>query len=148
MTDIPTLVANLQADEGWRGFLYDDATGYLIKPGSTVKGHPTIGWGFAMDVAPFTQAELLPILTSRAKAADSELHLAASWVPAMTEPRQRALSNMAYQLGVTGLLKFNTFMSMMQQARYEEAADDLATTAWYSQSGDRAKRIQELIRNG
>ncbi len=148
MTNVPDLVSDLQRDEGWRGFLYDDANGAPIRPGTAVHGHPTIAWGFALDVAPLTQNEALPILTGRALSVVNGLRSAASWIAGLSEPRQRALSNMAYQLGVTGLLKFNTFMSLMEHGQFDQAADDLETTAWYGQSGDRAKRIQMLIRNG
>lgn len=142
------LVSDLQRDEGWRASIYDDANGQPIKPGVTVHGHPTIAWGFALDVAPLTQTEALPILTSRAAAAMNGLISAASWVASLSEPRQRALGNMAYNLGITGLMKFDNFMGLMQRGDFEEAADDLATTAWYGQVGGRAKRIQTLIKNG
>lgn len=146
--DMALLLQDLERDEGFRAFLYDDANDTPIRPGVTVKGHPTAGIGFALDVSPLTLQECLPILAGRASAAMNGLLSASSWVADLSEPRQRALYNMAYQLGVTGLLKFNTFMSLMQQGQFDEAADDLVTTKWYTQSGNRAKRIQTLIRSG
>lgn len=148
MTTISLLVSDLQRDEGWRGYLYDDATGKKIVPGAMVQGHPTCGWGFALDVAPLTQAEAAPILAARALAVVSGLLAAIPWMASLSEPRQRAMNNMAYNLGVAGLLKFDTFLSLMEQGKFDEAADDLEGTAWYSQVGDRSKRIGSIIRSG
>lgn len=148
MTDMAQLVADLQRDEGWRPFLYDDASGTPIKAGVIVRGHPTIGFGFALDIAPLTQAECLPILTGRATSAAQTLLHAAPWIADLSEPRQRALSNMAYNLGVTGLLKFDTFLGLMQQGKFDQAANDLEGTPWYQETGERALRIVALIRTG
>ena len=73
MTDLAKLVADLQPEEGFkkvggRPVLYDDATGAAIVPGYRLVGHPTAGYGFALDVSPLTEAESLPILVSRAAA--------------------------------------------------------------------------------
>jgi len=146
--NLVALVADLQRDEGWSGYLYDDATGQKIGPGSSVKGHPTVGYGFALDVSPLTMSEAEPILSGRAQAAWDYLLAAIPWAANLSEPRQRALANMAYQLGTSGLLEFKEFLALLEKGQYEVAAKDLATTLWFKQSGDRAPRIQALIRNG
>lgn len=148
MTDISLLVSDLQRDEDWRGFLYDDATGGKIGPGSFVRGNPTIGYGFALNVAPLTQSESLPILNVRAQAVIANLLIALPWMISLSEPRQRALNNMAYNMGVAGLSKFGAFLGLMKQGKFADAADDLQKTAWYSQVGDRSKRIAAVIRTG
>ena len=148
MTDLAQLVSDLQTDEGWVGYLYDDANGEKIGPGTTVKGNPTAAWGFALNVAPLTQQEALPILNSRTAAVVSNLISALPWIAALSEPRQRALCNCAYNLGVAGLETFTTFLGMVQSGDFEGAADDLLQTKWASQVGERAQRIAALIRNG
>jgi len=146
--NLDALVSDLQRDEGWSGYLYDDATGLRIVPGSVVKGHPTAGWGFALDVSPLTMSEAEPILSRRAEAAWNYFLAGAPWASSLSEARQRALANMAYQIGAAGLLKFTNFLSLLESGKFNDAAADLETTLWFKQSGDRAKRIQALIRNG
>jgi len=146
--DIEKLISDLQRDEGWRPYLYNDANGSKIVPGYTVRGHPTLAWGFALDVSPFTQSEAMPVLESRARDKWREVCIAIPWIESAPEPVQRGIANMAYNMGTTTLLKFNVFLSLLQQEKYEEAADDLATTLWFRQVGNRAIRIQELIRSG
>jgi lysozyme len=148
VTDIALLVSDLKRDEAWRGFLYDDATGAPIKPGIFVRGHPTAGYGFALDVAPLTVDEAVPILTGRAIAAAHALASALPWMVTLSEPRQRALSNMAYNLGVSGLLKFTQFLAFMQAEQFNLAADDLEQTPWYKEVGARGVRIVATIRTG
>lgn len=58
MSDLQkVLIPMLRAEEGLRLTVYDDATGKPIKPGTLVKGHPTIGIGRALDVNGITEAE-------------------------------------------------------------------------------------------
>lgn len=153
MTDIALLVQNLQDDEGFKLIggkpcLYDDKTGKPIVPGYMLVGHPTAGYGFALDVSPLTQAESLPILTSRATAIDAKLQADLPWIKSLDEPRQRALSDMAYNLGDHGLETFTAFLGLVQMGKWDAAADDLEATAWYSQVGSRGVRLAGVIRNG
>ena len=146
--DQDKLISDLQRDEGWKSYLYDDANGKPVVPGYTLIGHPTICWGFALDVSPFTMTEAMPILERRAAQKWTELQASLPWVGVLPENIQRAITNMAYQMGNGGLLKFNTFLSLLQAGKYNEAADDLESTAWYRQSGERGPRIQALIKEG
>ena len=147
MTDLTFLVNDLKRDEGFKP-LYDDATGQPIIPGYTLVGHPTAGFGFALDVAPLTIAESLPVLTSRAASVDYSLQTALPWARTLSEPRQRALTNMAYNLGVSGLLKFVTFLEYMKAYEFDKAADDLEGTLWFKQVGSRGVRLSDMIRKG
>lgn len=145
--NLDLLVADLQRDEGWRGVLYDDKTGKPIRPGSIVEGHPTIGYGFALDVAPLTQDEGDFILRRRAQQRIADVQNYLPWSSSAPESVQRALTNMAYNLGIHGLLGFAAFLTLLAQGKYAEAANDLKTTLWAAQVRDRAIRIEGLIRN-
>lgn len=140
------LLADLETCEGFRPYLYDDANGKPLVKGSTIIGNPTVGIGWCPSTLPIPHDKAQVILGWQADDVWGTLIHAASWIGGLSEPRQRALANMAFQLGVTGLLKFNVFIGLMQQGRYAEAADDLATTLWFKQSGNRGPRIQQLIK--
>lgn len=146
--DREALLAQLKLDEGFRGYIYDDATSKPLRPGMTCVGHPTAGYGLALDVDPLTEPEASDLLASRMDLMVTRLQVALPWIDGLSDGRQRALYDMAYQLGVTGLQAFGTFIGLMQTGNFSSAADDLETTAWHKESGDRAVRIESQIRGG
>lgn len=143
------LFSDLEAEEGFRPYVYDDATGIPIVIGTVVKGNPTIGIGWAPGKNPLMHTQALIILGWHVDDKWETLQHAAPWIDAQPEPVQRALCNLAFNLGVTGLLKFTTFMALVEQGKYQEAADDLDTTAWGKQvQKTRVDTIKKLIKQG
>lgn len=130
------------------GLIYDDATGKLLKPGMVCHGHPTVGFGLALDVDPLTEVEAVGLLQTRVDAHAAKTLADMPWIATLSDARQRALIEMAYNLGDAGLSDFATFLSLMRTGRFEEAATDLAGTKWAKQVGNRATRIVGQIRNG
>jgi lysozyme len=139
------LIADLTRDEGCRLKVYDDATGQPLKPGVTIKGHPTIGIGRALDVNGIHLAEatamlntdidfLVPVL--------SQQH----WFAALDDLRQNAVLNMAFNLGIAGLLEFHDMIRYLGDHRYELAARAMESSTWYHQVGPRAVRLVAAIR--
>jgi lysozyme len=59
---------------------------------------------------------------------------------------QEILVNMAYNLGITGLLKFVNTLKFLRNHQYDEAADALIDSRWYTQVGYRSKRIVARLR--
>lgn len=146
MMDRDLLLKDLEADEGYRPLLYDDATGKQWRKGDAINGWPTIGIGWNIASTPLSLDRARIILGWMVDDKLGSLDAALPWLSGLSEPRQRAVANMAYNLGVTKLLKFDTFLSLLKSGQYEAAADDLETTAWWKQVGPRGPRIQALIR--
>lgn len=64
-------------------------------------------------------------------------------------PRRGALVNMAFQLGAPKLSGFHTFLRLLKEQKYDEAAQDLMdNTAYAKQVPARASRIAYRIRTG
>lgn len=146
---------DLRREEGWRGFVYDDATGRSIVAGTTVKGHPTIGYGFNLSaltgrVLPQRVADLwLEILVE-----DIIRHLLRylPWLPAQPADVQRALVNMAYQLGFEpfdgdGYKDWPNMLNALKAGDREAAAAHALDSEWArTQTPARARRVAALIR--
>jgi len=134
-----SLTEDLEVDEGWVEHAYQDHLGYW-----------TIGYGFLIDDR---KGGRLPRevgdfwLKLEIDQRYAKLRKALPWLLAQPEPVQRALVNMAYQMGVSGVLKFKTTLSLIQQGKYEEAADNALKSKWSRQTPERAKRVTDLIRN-
>jgi lysozyme len=76
------------------------------------------------------------------------LQAALPWITALNEVRQRVLADMAFNMGVAGLLTFHTFLAHLNAGRFEEAAVAMLDSRWARQVGDRAERLATMIRTG
>ena len=103
---INLLVEELTRDEGMRLTVYDDATGAPLKINSVVQGHPTIGIGRALDVRGITPDEAKYLLANDIAAFTLGLQQAYVWFNGLDDVRQRALVNMAFNIGLAGLAEF------------------------------------------
>ena len=55
---------------------------------------------------------------------------------------------MAFNLGVTKLAGFNTFLGLARAGHYQQAGADLLTTAWAGQVKSRAQRLAKQMETG
>jgi len=141
---ITNLKRDLAVDEGSRATRYRDSA-----------GHWTIGVGHNLDASPLpsgwreplTQTQIDELFSRDVSRtlAGLDQHLP-GW-RSRPEPVARSLANMAYNLGVAGLLGFTTFLRLISEGRYADAASDLNGTLWARQVGARATRIEALLRS-
>lgn len=135
------LTADLRVAEGERDTVYDDATGAPIRAGSLVKGHPTLGIGVRVDL-PVSTAVIALLLDDRIDAACRALDQELPWWRECTEPQQRALVELTFNLGAHGLLQFAHFLLRLRTGQKHAAACELTASKWAAQVGPtRAGRI-------
>jgi lysozyme len=142
------LALELTGDEDLRLVVYDDANGMPLKPGMILRGHPTIGVGRALDVRGITKDEARYLLANDIAEITLQLSQRLSWFSALSMPRQAALANMAFNLGVGGLLEFHNALLAMSTGDFAKASDELLNSKWASQVGARARRIAQQIKTG
>ena len=70
----------------------------------------------------------------------AELLRRAPWMSALDSVRFGALLNMAFQMGVDGLLGFKNTLTTIEAGRYESAAEQMLQSRWAKQTPERAKR--------
>jgi GH24 family phage-related lysozyme (muramidase) len=115
-------VQEIKDREGLRLKVYDDATGREIRPGSILKGHPTIGWGCNLE-AGISEAAAEFLFQEKLKEAEDDLWgLFRPLPPGLTMPRWVALVDMRYQMGGKGFRGFHKMLLAV-------AADDWATAS-------------------
>lgn len=147
--DIPKLTASLKSHEALRRVVYDDATGDPIKPGTLVRGHPTIGWGRALDTCGVTEQEASYLLANNIALAVSEVTAALPWVASLDDVRARVLLEMAFQMGVAGLLEFHDTLRCVQSGQYSVAATAMLDSEWArEQAPARAEVLAQMMRTG
>jgi lysozyme len=142
------LDADLTTDEGLRLVVYDDATGKPIRPGTLVKGHPTIGIGRALDTHGLSRAEVSLLLENDTRQLAAELASKLPWFSSLNDVRQRVLAEMAFQLGIDGLLRFDGLMTFCRNGNFEAATIAMLASKWATQTPARAKHLAERMRTG
>lgn len=76
---------------------------------------------------------------------DNELFNSLIWLNNSLEMVKIILMNMAFNLGVTGLLGFHTTLRLIKSKNYIEASKQMLNSKWAIQVGDRAIRLSKLL---
>lgn len=63
------------------------------------------------------------------------------------EKVQLILVDMIFNLGYGGLSKFVKMRGAVESGNYEKAADEMMDSRWYSQVGNRSKKLVEMMRS-
>lgn len=143
-----SLYDRLVQHEGFRGTVYDDATGKPIQPGSEVKGNPTIGIGTLL-CAPggITREEADYLCRNRiaiAYAAVEKLDTGLS----PEDPRYDVLAEMAFQMGGDGLAQFQNTLQAVREKRWADAAQGMLNSLWARQTPARARELASIMALG
>lgn len=130
----------LRRDEGEKLYAYKDSLGYW-----------TIGIGILIDKD--KGGGLLPeestfIFNNRVKILKSELSKRISFFDKLSETRQAVLLNMAFQMGVNGLLGFKNTLKTIESGDYAKAAKEMLMSKWASQTPQRANRLSKQMETG
>lgn len=77
-----------------------------------------------------------------------ELNNRLPWFNRLNDARKAVLMNMAFQLGITGLMGFSKTLSLIEAGDYTQAADQMMRSKWASQTPKRASEMAEQMRSG
>lgn len=141
------LLDELVRDEGLRLAPYDDATGRTLRPGDALAGNVTIAVGLNLS-AGISEAEARAWTRPRLRRAEADARRAVPSFDRLSDARQRALANMAFNLGLTRLLGFRNMLAAVAAGDFEAAAEEALASRWARQVGPRAARIAAMIREG
>lgn len=134
------LTRQLRRDEDEVLHAYPDHLGFL-----------TIGVGRLIDKRKgggITPEESAYLLSNDIDKREAELLRRAPWMANLDPVRFGGLLNMAFQMGVDGLMGFKNTLSMVRAGNYSGAAEGMMQSLWAKQTPERAKRISEQIRLG
>ncbi len=120
-------------------------------------GALTIGYGHNLDVNPvpgisaeskLTENEAEALLAADAAVAADAVDRLLPWTEALTPPRRAVLVNMAFNLGINGLLGFAGTLGSVKRGDFKDAARRMLTSKWASQVGYRAKELSKQMETG
>lgn len=140
------MVAELKADEGQvkrngKHVVYKDHLGF-----------DTLAIGRLVDRrrgGGLSDAEAEYLLINDIEERDALLRRVLPFYAKLDAVRQRALLNMAFQLGVAGLLDFKQMLAALAKGLYQAAAKEALDSDWAKlQTPARAKRVAYMIETG
>lgn len=135
------LTRQLKGDEAVRANVYQDSLGlWTIGVGRLVDASKT-GGGLRPE-------EITLLLNNDIDDRIDQLTRRLSWFQDLDSARQGVLVNMAFQLGVNGLLGFVNTLKLVGQGDYSAAADNMLLSRWASQTPARAERMADQMRTG
>jgi lysozyme len=76
------------------------------------------------------------------------LYRARPWIAQLDEVRHAVLIDMAFNLGVPGLLTFKATLACVQAGDYSQAARQMLKSKWATQVKTRATRLARMMETG
>ena len=70
------------------------------------------------------------------------------WFTTLDKIRQKVIIDMAFNLGMNGLISFENMIQALVEKNYDEAADEMLDSLWAEQVGNRADRLAQMMRTG
>jgi lysozyme len=137
---MPDIVDQLILHEGEVAYAYPDSLGYL-----------TIGVGRLIDRrrgGGLRPDEIRLLLANDIEAVRRALDQRVPWWRELSDVRRKVLIDMAFNLGVQGLMKFRNTMASVQAGDYARAADGMLASRWAEQVKGRAVRLAQMMRTG
>lgn len=167
--------ADLDRHEGFREFAYPDVKS---KIGRTYKGKSwpwgyvparellaripgvkesdgapwTYGYGFTHGVTPDSRIQRIPaerMLEQLILTMNNVLASKLPWYSYSTFVTKTILINMAFNMGVAGLLKFRNTLAFVREQIYDKAAANMRKSLWYRQlperAGELSKRMEKQV---
>lgn len=125
----------LEQDEGCR-----------LKPYYCTAGKLTIGVGRNLEDSGVSKAEAQFLLENDLVRIIRELDEMLPFWRELSENRQMALINMAFNLGTFGLTRFTKTIAHLEAGEFDSAGDEMLRSRWATQVGDRAHRISRVIK--
>lgn len=141
------LDAQVELEEGKRNYLYDDATGKRVLPGSVIVGNVTAGIGCNLSVG-LDEEEIAWLYQHRRDRGIASLEPFA-WYQDQDPVRKAALVDLVFNLNLQGLLHWPHFLAAIAAHDYVAAGREIrGNTVWRGQVGPRADRIEHMIETG
>jgi len=120
--------------------------GLRLKPYTDTVGKLTLGIGRNLEDKGITEQEALFMLNNDVNYFYTNLKKILPWIARLDDARQNVLVNMAFNLGVAGLMSFKNTLRLIESGHYIAAASAMLDSKWAKQVGYRAEELAEQMR--
>ena len=130
-----SLIKQIKQHEGFRSTVYECTEGY-----------DTIGYGFAIKDLKLDEDIAELILIRKLATLQERIASVFGWFYNAPEPVKDIITNMCYQLGISGFSKFKKTIYLIETEQYEDASIEMLDSLWAKQTPNRAKELREALR--
>lgn len=154
----PELISQLKRHEGLGKVVGQRTYVYRCTAGAL-----TVGYGHNLDANPLTAAEreitgwngssitlkgAELLLQADAELVERQVLTRLPWASKLSPVRLGVLVNMAFQMGVGGLLKFKITLGLIRAGQYRAASAAMLRSAWARQTPSRGRELAAQMRAG
>ena len=121
--------------------------GLRLKPYKCTADKLTIGYGRNLEGNGISETEAEYLLENDVFFLFASLQHKLAFFGLLDKTRCDVLVNMAFNLGVNGLLKFKKMLAAVELGDYVTAADEMLDSRWAKQVGERASELaRQMVR--
>ena len=131
-----SLIEKIKEHEGFRDRVYKCSEGF-----------DTIGYGFAIKDLVLDEDIAEMILERKLKKLTNAIRSKIDWFDDSPKKVQDVITNMCYQIGLSGFLKFKKTIYYLETEQYQEASEEMLDSLWARQTPNRAKELSKIIRS-
>ena len=129
------LIDNIKKHEGFRSTVY-----------KCTEGYDTIGYGFAIKDLELDADVCDIILERKLKNLKDRIDNKFNWYKYMPQEIKDIITEMCYQLGVTGFSKFKKTIAYLQNKEWKNASVEMLDSKWAKQTPNRAKEMSNSVK--
>ena len=129
-----SLLDDIKKHEGFRSSVYQCTEGY-----------DTIGYGFAIKDLELDEDIAEMILIRKLEKLQKRIASTFDWFFDSPEKVKDVVTDMCYQLGVSGFSKFKKTIYYLETAQYQETSMEMLDSLWAKQTPNRAKFNSEIL---
>ena len=129
-----SLLDDIKKHEGFRSRVYQCTEGY-----------DTIGYGFAIKDLDIEEDIGEMILIRKLEKLQKRIASTFGWFFNSPEEVKDVVTNMCYQLGVSGFSRFKKTIYLLETEQYQEASIEVLDSLWAKQTPNRAKELSEIL---
>lgn len=122
--------------------------GVRLKPYRDSLGKLSIGVGRCLDTNGISHDEAVVLLDNDIAKVTDQVQRAFPWTDFIDDTRRDVLIEMAFQLGIHGLMGFPKMLAALQAEDYDEAAKEMLDSAWHKQTPARCEELAGLMLKG
>lgn len=141
---IKTLTERVIRHEGLRLSKYQDQFGnWTIGVGHKI----TPADGDTYDT-PITEEQARELLETDLNIAQAGVNDNLPWTSSLSQVRQEVLVELAFWIGIVGLLAFKNMLAYLKSGDYDSAAQQLLSSKLHHEVPGRTEELEQLLRSG